>query len=69
MLKQYKRTDVPCLESFNDTVTFIDRTNQTLDAFEKDDARWKSIGKKLGIDLYFFRSGLIEIESLCHLLL
>ena len=35
----------------NDTDTFIDRTNRTLDAFEKDDARWKSIGKSLGIDL------------------
>lgn len=35
----------------NDTDNFIDRTNRTLDAFEKDDARWKSMGKKLGIDL------------------
>ena len=35
----------------NDTDNFIDRTNRTLDAFERDDARWKSLGKKLGIDL------------------
>ena len=35
----------------NDTDKFIDNTNRTLDAFEKDDARWKSMGKKLGIDL------------------
>ncbi len=35
----------------NDTDNFIDRTNRTLDAFEKDDARWKALGKKLGIDL------------------
>lgn len=35
----------------NDTDKFIDNTNRTLDAFEKDDARWESIGRKLGIDL------------------
>ena len=35
----------------NDTDTFIDRTNCTLDALESNDARWKSIGKSLGIDL------------------
>ena len=35
----------------NDTDKFIENTNRTLDAFEKDDARWESIGKKLGIDL------------------
>lgn len=35
----------------NDTDSFIDRTNRTLDAFEKDDARWAALGKKLGIDL------------------
>lgn len=35
----------------NDTDKFIENTNRTLDAFERDDARWKSIGKKLGIDL------------------
>lgn len=35
----------------NDTYNFIDRTNRTLDAFEKDDARWKALGKKHGIDL------------------
>lgn len=35
----------------NDTDNFIDNTNRTLDAFEKDDARWKALGKKLGIDL------------------
>ena len=33
------------------STAFIDRTNRTLDAFEKDDARWKSIGKSMGIDL------------------
>lgn len=35
----------------NDTDNFIDNTNCTLDAFERDDARWKSLGKTLGIDL------------------
>lgn len=35
----------------NDTDRFVDNTNRTLDAFEKDDARWESLGKKLGIDL------------------
>lgn len=32
----------------NDTDKFIDTTNRTLDAFEKDDARWEPIGRKLG---------------------
>ena len=35
----------------NDTDSFIDNTDRTLDAFERDDARWKSIGKKPGIDM------------------
>lgn len=35
----------------SDADKFIDNTNRTLDAFEKDDARWESIGRKLGIDL------------------
>ena len=35
----------------SDTDKFIDNTNRALDAFEKDDARWESIGKKLGIDM------------------
>ena len=35
----------------NDTDKFIDSTNRTLDAFERDDACWKSLGKKLEIDL------------------
>lgn len=35
----------------NNTDNFIDNTNHTLDAFEKDDAHWKSLGEKLGIDL------------------
>lgn len=39
------------LQLLNDTDNFIDNTNRTLDAFEKDDARWESIGRKLGIDL------------------
>lgn len=38
-------------QRLSDTDAFIDRTNRTLDAFERDDARWKSLGKKLGIDL------------------
>lgn len=35
----------------SDTDKFIDNTNRTLDAFERDNARWESLGKKLGIDL------------------
>jgi len=35
----------------SDTDKFIDNTNRALDAFEKDDARWEFLGKKLGIDL------------------
>ena len=35
----------------SDTDAFVDRTNRTLDAFERDEARWKALGKKLGIDL------------------
>lgn len=38
-------------QMLDDTDNFIDSTNRTLDAFEKDDARWKALGKKLGIDL------------------
>ena len=34
----------------DDTDNFIDKTNKMLDEFEKDDARWRAIGKKLGID-------------------
>ena len=42
---------VPSPYLLNDTDNFIDRTNRTLDAFEKDEACWKALGKKLGIDL------------------
>ena len=35
----------------NETDDFIDRTNRMLDSFERDDARWKSLGKRFGIDL------------------
>ena len=38
-------------QQVNDTDRVIDNTSHTLDAFEKDDARWKTLGKKLGIDL------------------
>lgn len=38
-------------QMLNDTDSFIDSTNRTLDAFEKDEACWKALGKKLGIDL------------------
>ena len=30
--------------------SFIDKTNKMLDEFEKDDARWRALGKKLGLD-------------------
>ena len=39
------------LLQMNDTDRVIDNTSRTLDAFEKDDARRKALGKKLGIDL------------------
>lgn len=35
----------------DDTDQFIDKTNRMLDEFEKDDARWRALGKKLGFDL------------------
>lgn len=35
----------------DDTDRFISKTEKMLDEFEKDDARWKALGKKLGIDL------------------
>ena len=38
-------------QQMNDTDRVIDNTSRTLDAFEKDDARRKALGKKLGIDL------------------
>lgn len=34
----------------NDTDSFIDRTNRTLDDFEKDDERWRRSGRELGFD-------------------
>lgn len=34
----------------DDTDNFIDKTNKMLDEFEKDDARWRALGKKLGFD-------------------
>lgn len=34
----------------DDTDQFIDKTNKMLDEFEKDDARWRALGKKLGFD-------------------
>ncbi len=34
----------------DDTDQFIDKTNKMLDGFEKDDARWRALGKKLGLD-------------------
>lgn len=34
----------------DDTDNFINKTNKMLDDFEKDDARWKAIGRKLGFD-------------------
>lgn len=35
----------------DDTDNFINKTNKMLDEFEKDDARWRALGKKLGFDL------------------
>lgn len=35
----------------DDTDRFISKTEKMLDEFEKDDACWKALGKKLGIDL------------------
>lgn len=34
----------------DDTGQFIDKTNKMLDEFEKDDARWGALRKKLGLD-------------------
>lgn len=34
----------------DDTNSFIDRTEKMLDDYKKDDARWKTFGKKLGFD-------------------
>ena len=34
----------------DDTANFINKTNKTLDEFEKDDARWRAIGRTLGLD-------------------
>ena len=34
----------------NDTDAFIDRTNKTFNAFERDDARWKRLGREFGIE-------------------
>ena len=34
----------------DDTDGFISKTEKMLDEFEKDDARWKALGKKLGFD-------------------
>lgn len=34
----------------DDTDQFIDKTNKMLDEFEKDDARWRAIGRSLGFD-------------------
>lgn len=34
----------------DDTDNFISKTEKMLDEFEKDDARWKTLGKKLGFD-------------------
>lgn len=36
----------------NDTDRLIEKTERMLDDFGKDDARWKVLGKKFGIDLY-----------------
>ena len=33
-----------------DTDQFVEKTNNMLDEFEKDDERWKALGKKLGFD-------------------
>lgn len=35
----------------NDTDNLIEKTERMLDDFDKDDARWKALGKKLGFDL------------------
>lgn len=35
----------------NDTDSLIEKTERMLDDFDKDDARWKALGKKLGFDL------------------
>lgn len=34
----------------DDTDGFISKTEKMLDDFEKDDARWEALGKKLGFD-------------------
>ena len=34
----------------DNTDSFISNTEKMLDEFDKDDARWRAIGKKLGID-------------------
>ena len=34
----------------DDTDNFINKTNKMLDEFEKDDERWRALGKKLGFD-------------------
>ena len=34
----------------DDTDQFIDKTNKMLDEFEKDDNRWRALGRKLGFD-------------------
>lgn len=34
----------------DDTDSFISKTEKMLDEFEKDDAHWKALGKKLGFD-------------------
>ena len=34
----------------DDTDNFINKTNKMLDEFEKDDARWRAIGRTLGFD-------------------
>ena len=34
----------------DDTDQFINKTNKMLDEFEKDDNRWRAIGRSLGFD-------------------
>lgn len=34
----------------DDTDSFISKTERMLDEFDKDDARWRALGKKLGFD-------------------
>ena len=34
----------------DDTDQFINKTNKMLDEFEKDDNRWRALGRKLGFD-------------------